>query len=214
VPSKRIPETVERIASRYLAERQPGERFQAYIKRIGKAAAKAMLEDLMVVPAHDQDPSFYVDWADAREYTIGDIGIGECAGEVVSAIDFQLAGCERLAFEAQLALEAGDYAKAGQLAYQAMLDGAVALLKQRLPVVDNQPDQIVERFRSELVDTQLFHDPFAGAKFAHYFFKAHEQRHHSPSAERAHQLVEESQLFIEASHACYARMRMAPAGAR
>jgi sulfite reductase (ferredoxin) len=211
VPSKRIPETVDRITSRYLAERQPDERFQAYIKRIGKAAAKNMLEDLMTVPTHDVDPSFYTDWADAREYTIGDIGVGECAGEVVNPIDFQLAACERLAFEAQLALEAGDANKAGQLAYQAMLDGAVALLKQRLPVFSGDPDTIVNEFQTQLVDTQLFHDPFAGAKFAQYFFRAHEERAQVVTAERAHQLVEESQLFIEASHACYARMQAAPA---
>jgi len=43
VPSKRIPETVERIATRYLAEKTPQETFQQYIKRIGKAAAKSML---------------------------------------------------------------------------------------------------------------------------------------------------------------------------
>ncbi|MBL8294359.1 MAG: nitrite/sulfite reductase, partial [Bryobacterales bacterium] len=211
VPSKRIPETVDRITSRYLAERQPDERFQAYIKRIGKAAAKNMLEDLMTVPTHDVDPSFYTDWADAREYSIGDIGVGECAGEVVNPIDFQLAACERLAFEAQLALEAGDANKAGQLAYQAMLDGAVALLKQRLPVFSGDPDTIVNQFQMQLVDTQLFHDPFAGAKFAQYFFRAHEERAQAVTAERAHQLVEESQLFIEASHACYARMQAAPA---
>jgi sulfite reductase (ferredoxin) len=216
VPSKRIPETAERIATRYLAEKQNGESFQAYIKRIGKAAAKSMLDDLMQVPAHDVDASFYTDWADAREYTIGDIGIGECAGEVVNPIDFQLAACEREAFEAQLALEAGDAIRAGALAYGSMLNAATALLKQRLPAFSDDPDTIVEQFRVQFVETQLFWDPFAGPKFAHYFFKAHEGRFETISAERAHQLVEESQLFIEATHACYARMRTAPvlAGAR
>lgn len=211
VPSKRIPETVERISSRYLSEKNNGESFQQYIKRIGKAAAKTMIDDLTQVPAHDVDPSFYTDWADAREYTIGDIGIGECAGEVVNPIDFQLADCERETFEAQLALEAGDAQRSAELAYGAMLHGATALLKQRIPVFSDDPDTILNLFRSELVDTQLFHDPFTGAKFAHYFFRAHEERGNSVTAERAHYLVEESQLFIEASHACYARMRTAPA---
>lgn len=216
VPSKRIPETVERIAGRYLAEKTADETFQQYIKRIGKAAAKKMLEDLMEVPAHDVDPSFYVDWSDAREYSIGDIGVGECAGEVVNPIDFELAACERLAFEAQLALEAGNPDRASELAYQAMLDAATALLKQRIPVFADDPDKIVSLFNKELVEPQLFHDPFTGAKFAHYFYQAHERRGQPVTAERAHYNVEESQLFIEASHACYARMRTAavPAGVR
>jgi sulfite reductase (ferredoxin) len=210
VPSKRIPETVDRITGRYLAERQDQESFQNYVKRIGKAACKGMLEDLMQVPPHDQDASLYTDWADAREYTIGDIGIGECAGEVVNPIDFALAACEREAFEAQLALEAGDVAKASRLAYEAMLRGAQALVKQKLPVLADDPDLVAMEFRIRLMDTQLFHDPFAGPKFAHYFLKAHERRGQTLSAERAHQLVEEAQLFIEASHACYARMRSQP----
>ncbi len=210
VPSKRIPETVDRITGRFLADKQAGESFQAYVKRIGKAACKTMLEDLMVVPEHDAAPDMYVDWADAREYTIGDIGVGECAGEVVNPIDFQLAACEREAFEAQLALEAGDAGKAAKLAYDSMLHGAVALLKQRVPVFNEEPDAVVGTFQTQLLDTQLFHDPFTGPKFAQYFLKAHERRQQAVSAERAHQLVEEAQLFIEASHACYARMRQQP----
>ncbi|MBM3739024.1 MAG: nitrite/sulfite reductase [Acidobacteria bacterium] len=210
VPSKRIPDTVERITGRYLAERQTGERFQAWIKRIGKAACKSMIDDLTAVPAHDTSPEFYVDWADAREYTIGDIGIGECAGEVVNPIDFQLAACERETFEAQLALEAGDAARARMLAYESMLHGASALLKQRMPMFSDDPDQVAGLFREQLVDTQLFHDPFAGPKFAHYFLKAHERRNEAVTDTRAHQLIEEAQLFIEASHACYARMRQQP----
>ena len=211
VPSKRIPETVDRITARYLNERQPGESFQSYIKRIGKAACKSMLEDLMAIPIHDEAPDLYKDWADAREYTIGDIGIGECAGEVVNPIDFQLTACEREAFEAQLAHEAGEFRRAASLAYQAMLHAATSLVKQRIPVFSEAPGDTVTLFREHFVDTQVFHDPFAGAKFAQYFFKAHERRDVDVSAERAHQLIEEAQLFIEASHAAYARMRQMPA---
>jgi sulfite reductase (ferredoxin) len=206
VPSKRIPETVDRLTSRYLAERVNGETFQQWIKRIGKAASKAMLDDLMSVPPHDSDPSMYVDWADAREYTIGDMGVGECAGEVVSPLEFALAASEREAFEAQLALEAGDRVKAARGAYEAMLHCAEALVRQVAPSIAEAPDVLVEKFREHFYDTQLFFDPFAGGKFAQYFFFAHEGRDTPRAAERAEQLVEEAQLFIEAAHACHARM--------
>ena len=45
VPSKRIPETVDRITSRYLEGRTEGESFQAFVRRIGRAECKKMLED-------------------------------------------------------------------------------------------------------------------------------------------------------------------------
>ncbi|MDX2151939.1 MAG: nitrite/sulfite reductase [Bryobacteraceae bacterium] len=209
VPSKRIPEAVSRITGRYRAERAAGESFQAYIRRIGKAECKKMLEDLMVLPPHDAEPSLYSDWHDPREYTIGDIGVGECAGEVVSPIEFQLTACEREAFEAQLALEQGDVVKAGRLAYESMSHGAAALLAWRRHGHNGTPGGIAEAFRIHFYETQLFHDPFAGGKFGHYFLRAHERAGEPRDAEQTHRLIEEAQLFIEACHSCYARLSQA-----
>jgi sulfite reductase (ferredoxin) len=206
IPSKRIPETVDRITSRYLAERNGDERFHDYAKRIGKAALKAMIDDLAYVPPHDTDSEFYVDWSDAREYTIGDIGIGECAGEVVTPVEFQLTACEREAFEAQLALEAGDIAKAAHTAYESMRNAALALLKWRLIPHDSTPEGIADAFKRAFYDTEQFFDTFVGGKFAQYYFAAHEQRNDPYDAEKAHRLIEEAQLFIEASHACYGKL--------
>lgn len=211
VPSKRIPATVTRITGRYVQERQDGESFQAYIRRIGKAECKLMIQDLSEIPPHATDASYYSDWHDPRVYTLGDMGTGECAGEVVSAIDFQLTACEREAFEAQLALEKKDVAQASKLASGAMLHGAAALLTWRKLGFDNTPDAIVERFREQFFDTQVFFDPFAGGKFAQYFFRAHERGDETRTEESAHRLIEEAQLFIEACHSCYARLSVQPA---
>ena len=210
VPSKRIPETVQRVTGRFLGERHDGESFQAFIKRIGKAECKKMIEDLSEIPAHAEDPSFYTDWGDAREYTTGDMGIGECAGAVVSPLEFQLTACEREAFEAQLALESGDAAKASKLAYAAMLRGASALLAWRSLGSAADADSIVAAFRTHFYDTELFFDPFAGGKFAQYFFLAHDRAGQAHTNESAHRLIEEAQLFIEACHSCYGKLSAAP----
>ena len=211
VPSKRIPDTVTRITGRYVREREDGESFQAYIRRIGKAECKVMIQDLAEIPSHAADPSFYSDWHDPRVYTLGDMGIGECAGAVVSAIDFQLTACEREAFEAQLALEQHNVAQASKLAFEAMLHGAAALLTWRKLGFDNTPDGVAASFREHFFDTQIFFDPFAGGKFANYYFYAHERRAEAHSEESVHRLIEETQLFIEACHSCYARLSAQPA---
>jgi sulfite reductase (ferredoxin) len=211
VPSKRIPEVVDRMTGRYLAERSQGETFHAFIKRIGKAECKKAIEDLTVVPPHDADPNFYQDWGDAREFTVGDLGVGECAGEVVSPIEFELTACEREAFEAQLQLEKGDVQKAAEMAYAAMHHAALALLKFRGAGFPEDTDSVAARFRTLFYDTQLFWDPFTGGKFAHYYFQAHERAGEVYTEEFAHQLIEEAQLFIEASHSCYAKMLAEPA---
>jgi sulfite reductase (ferredoxin) len=86
-----------------------------------------------------------------------------------------------------------------------MLRGATALLAWRQAMFVNSPDGVVEAFRKEFYATQLFFDPFAGGKFAQYFFRAHERAAEERTAESATRLIEEAQLFIEACHGCTIR---------
>ena len=206
VPSKNIPDLVERISERYVMSREKGESFQQFVKRIGKAEVRKLVEDLVRVPADRADRFYFSDWGDPREYSIDDIGVGECAGEVVSSIEFDLAAAEREVFEAQLLLERGEAQKAGQTAYASMVRAAKALIKTEHWDIRDDAEDIVLDFRKRFYDTEKFFDPFAGGKFAQYLFVAHEKAGLPYSTETAHHLVEEAQLFIEASHSCYNRM--------
>ncbi len=206
IPSKNIPEVVRRLADRYATNRSNGENFKDFIKRIGKAEVKNVLEDLARPPADQPDRSFFRDWGDPREYSLGDLGVGECAGEVVSAIDFDLAAAEREVFEAQQAWENGRLEQAGKTVYQAMLRAARALVKIEYPNISDDPDQIVCEFRTRYYDTQKFFDPFAGGKFAHYLFAAHQKSKEPYTFDSTRYLIDEAQLFIDAAHSCCNRM--------
>ena len=209
VPSKNIPAVVTRLTAAYVEGRQPEESFRTYVQRIGKAEVKRMLEDLTRPPAVPGDRDFFRDWNDPREYSLGDMGIGECAGEVISPVEFGLAAAERQAFEAQLALEQGNADTAWETAYSAMIGAARALVMLDLADTGQAPEApgaIVGEFRLRLYDTQKFHDPYAGGKFAQYLFAAQNRAGAPHTADDARQLIEEAQLFIEASHSCYNRM--------
>jgi sulfite reductase (ferredoxin) len=215
IPSRRVPAFTRRITEMYARDRQNGEKFADYVTRIGKKTIRAMVEETQVIPSYEQDPSYYSDWGDPREYTIDDMGVGECAGEVVPFVQMGLAASEREIFEAQVRLDEGDTAGAGRAAYGAMLEAARALAREKNANLGSDPDEIVREFRTHLHDTKLFHDPYAGGKFAQYFFRAHEERGQSASQEAAHQLIEEAQLFVDAAHQCYTRYGAAlaaPAG--
>ena len=201
IPSKRIPDVVDRITERYVRERQHAESFQSFIKRIGKRELARMLEDLTLVPSFEADPSFYSDWGDPRVYTIGDMGTGECAGEVISVSQFEMAAAERLVFEGQMSLDEGDFTGADAHAYDAMLQAARSLVKEEFMDVPNEPDRVVSEFRTRFYDTNLLGDRYAGSKFAQYLFKRHEAPPREHTQDQAHRIVEEAQLFIEAAHA-------------
>src|SRR5215208_1654564 len=50
IPSRRIPDVVDRMTDRFVRERTAGETFQQFCARIGKKALKEMVDDLAKVP--------------------------------------------------------------------------------------------------------------------------------------------------------------------
>jgi len=216
IPSKRIPEALDRITEFYLRNRHADETFVRFAKRIGKGPIREILDPLTEnVPDHDAEPEFYSDWSDPRQYSIGDIGKGECAGEVVTQYQFEMTGADRMVFNAQILLDAGDAQQAGQEAYRAMIRAAKALVQLQYDDVSNDPDEVIEEFTERYYDTKLFFDPFAGSKFADYLLAVHENHDQQFTPDSAHHTIEEAGLFIEAVHSCYNRLRSdAPAEAK
>ncbi|MDA1272962.1 MAG: nitrite/sulfite reductase [Verrucomicrobia bacterium] len=206
IPSKRVPEFVDRITDRFVREKQPGETFQDFTIRIGKQELRGMLDDLMKVPSYEQDKSYFSDWGDPREFTVGDMGAGECAGEIVSLAQVELAAAEREVFEAQLEMDKSDFPIADERAFHSMLQAAKALIKMQFLDVREEPAEIVREFKTRFVETQLFHDRFAGGKFASYLFQRFEDPPAAFTKDSVRQLIEEAQLFIEAAYACHTRM--------
>ena len=208
IPSKRIPEALDRILDFYLRKRQADERFVQFVTRVGKGPIREILDSLTQdLPESEADPEFYADWGDPRQYSIGDIGKGECAGEVITQYEFAMVGAERMVFGAQILLDGGNAEQAGKDAYAAMLRAAKAIVQIQYDDVTGDPDEIIEEFKDRYFDTELFLDPYAGPKFANYLFAAHDNASATHSSESAHYLIEEAQLFIEAVHTCYNRIR-------
>ncbi len=205
IPSKNVPKAVKQLTDFYLRDKQPQETFKGFVDRVGKKPIRKIVDELNAVPSYEQDPSFYSDWGDPREYTVGDQGVGECAGEVVPLVEMGLAASEREVFEAQILLDEGKPVDAAARAFSAMLVAARALTRQKNENLSDSPDEVVSEFKRLFVDTKLFWDTYAHGKFAQYFFKAFEEPAKNPSKETAHQLVEEAQLFVDAAYQCYTK---------
>src|SRR5215469_9349059 len=83
---------------------------------------------------------------------------------------------------------------------------ANALVKIEASGIADDPALIVREFRARFYDTQKFFDPFAGGKFAHYLFSAHEKSDEPYTRDSTRLLIDEAQLFIDAAHSCYNRI--------
>jgi sulfite reductase (ferredoxin) len=204
IPAKRVPDFVDSITNRFVEEKETEEKFQGFIKRLGKKELRSMLEEFKKVPSHDEDPSFYTDWGDSREYSIGDMGIGECAGEIVSLVEAELSAAEREGFEAQIKLEEDDLQAAYDHSFSAMNQAAKALVKMQF--LDVKTEDVLTEFKTRYCDTEVFYDKYAGSKFANYLLRraANPPQTHDQGSVRS--AIEESQLFIEAAHACQVRI--------
>ena len=206
VPSKSVPEVLETITSRYVADRHEDETFQNWVNRLGKREIKAMLDPFMNLPTLEEQPQFFSDWGDSRIYTIADIGVGECAGEVVSVFSMEISKAESEHFEALVALDEGNYEAADRYAYSAMILAARALVRTKFPDVGDDPNVIVNEFKTRFYDTELFFDPFVKGKFARFLLDRYANQSATVTPDSAHQLVEEAQLFIENTHTAEARV--------
>jgi len=88
-----------------------------------------------------------------------------------------------------------------------MLQAAHGLVKELWYDAPDNPEAIAKEFRTRLFEPKLFWDRFAGGKFAQDFLHRHENPPSRYDADEVHRLIQEAQLFIEASHACADKLR-------
>src|SRR5690606_32325068 len=117
---------------------------------------KELVSKVCPVASFEEAPDLYRDWGDVRVFTTGDIGVGECAGEVISPSQFAFAESERLIFEAQLALDEGVIDRAATHALSAMVQAARAACLPLEPTLSNTPEAVGSTFDRLLVATGAF----------------------------------------------------------
>ena len=146
---------------------------------------------------------------------MGDLGVGECAGEIVPFVEFGLQESEQELYEAQDLFDKGESAAAAVKAFASMVTASKALVRHVGGQVRDEADAVVPAFREKLHDTGLFHNKFAKGKFANYLLKLHESKaYEGADPEIAHRTLDEARLFLEASHECYERLAAQQAAAK
>jgi sulfite reductase beta subunit-like hemoprotein len=79
LPAKRVPEAVERWVRFYESERTDGERFHAFVERVGTPAFEAQVKDLtMPIEFNLENMNYFVDWSRTAPFEV-QRGEGECA---------------------------------------------------------------------------------------------------------------------------------------
>lgn len=127
------------------------------------------------------------------------MGVGECAGEVISPLEFGLAASEQEIFEAQLALEAERLDDASSKARAAMIEAARGLIRHAAPLIRVGDDaSVISAFRRHVQDS----DRFTGLtnRFAFQLLRSTDSETSRSDRNAVHQRIGEAQAFLEAAY--------------
>ena len=128
VPAKNVPEAIQHLLNIYRRDKEEGESLQSFITKMGKAKLKEELIPYTFLPNFEEDPKYYFDWEADEEFSVEDLGPGECAGGALEMIDNRILEADQELYQAKLLAEKHQHGVAVNKAYRAVVAGAKALL--------------------------------------------------------------------------------------
>lgn len=147
--SKRAPDALRGLLNDFAAHAQPGEGFNSYYDRQGKAYFNELLK-----PFGDKaniTPDTFVDW-DADEHYSKAVGTGECAGVMIDLVQTLFVEADEKLENAVDALEKNKLADAAYHIYSSLIHASKALLVS-IGARTNTHKGIIDSFDTEFVDT-------------------------------------------------------------
>jgi sulfite reductase (ferredoxin) len=128
LPAKAVPAALSHLVDVYRRDRQANEGLPAFIARVGKSKLKDELIPYTIVPAYQDDPTFYYDWEGEEEFILEDLGPGECAGGALEMIENGILEAEQELYQAKMLVDNHQYSVSVNKSYRAVLAAAKALL--------------------------------------------------------------------------------------
>ena len=128
VPAKNVPDAIRHLLEVYRRDKQGEESLQSFITRMGKSKLKEELIPYTFLPAFNENSTYYFDWEADEEFSVEDLGPGECAGGALEMIDNRILEAEQELYQAKILAEKHQHGVAVNKAYRAVVAGAKALL--------------------------------------------------------------------------------------
>lgn len=153
VPTRNAPEVVTRLLEMYENDKENGEHFDFYVKRLGSKVIKGILKEYNDIPSYEDNPDFYKDWGHEENKFELQQGIkGECAGVTVEEKTPTFVDSEKRFEQAQAFFIHGEYEDCINELYLACSDSAHVPLYVKL-VDPFTPEQTIWEFENILVRT-------------------------------------------------------------
>ncbi len=159
LPAKNIPAATMEIIRLYRENHLEGEGFNPFIERYSREALCAKLEKFTQIPSPQEAPDDYRDWKEDRDFSLDDLGPGECAGTVIDMIEHYLRTGNQSLEKAAVSLNRGRYEETISLIKSGVMVTCRALL---IPFgVDSpQEEEILKEFQHKVVEQGIVTERF------------------------------------------------------
>lgn len=128
LPATNVPKAITHLISVFRTHKTPGEHFKAFLTRWGKGRLKEALIPFTLLPKFEVDSTVYYDWEAEEEFTVEDLGPGECAGGVLEMIGNRILEADQELYQAKLLVGKQQFSVSVNKSYRAVVAGAKALL--------------------------------------------------------------------------------------
>lgn len=200
IPAKNIPSAVIEIIKAYREHRQGSEDFNQFIERFGREALSVRLEKFIPLPTPQEAPEYYQDYNNDQDFSLDDLGPGECAGTVIDMIEHHLRMGSQSIEKASASLLHQQPVEAIDQIKQAIMVCCRALL---IPFGVDLPheDQILKEFQHKLVEQGIVTERFENftedlGKWASF----------DPRPESVRPLLDLADAFVRECHEAYDRL--------
>ncbi len=187
LPSKRIPDAFRALMYDFEENTLDGEMFNDYFQRQGNKYVYNLLKPYASTSDITQD--FYTDWGNEVKY-VTEVGVGECAGVMLDLVQVLLNESYEKLENAQLSLQANDFADSVYHSYSTFINGAKALLLTK-DVQCNTQHGIINDFDKNFIETG---DINLGVSFKDLVMKINQNE---PEKTFANEYAQQAKNFLE-----------------
>ncbi len=159
IPAKNVPAAVMELIKLFRTHRRENEAFNPFVERYGRDAMTDALAPLAALETPQDAPEAYHDWDDDKDFTLDDLGPGECAGTMIDLIENHLHNADSSLERATMAARQEAYGDAIEAMQEAILRCCRALL---IPFGIDSPNDldILKLFQHSVVEQGLVTERF------------------------------------------------------
>ena len=195
LPPKNVPKAIAHLVGLFRQERENEESFPQYLDRAGKAKLKQALIPYSIIGNFDDTPEHFYDWEAESEFSLVDLGPGECAGGAVEMITDGILEADQELYQAETLIQSQQYGMTVNKAYRAVLAGAKALL-----VTEGiEPATDLQTF--EECDARLIQTGVLPATFSEHLAIIRNLGDKNPTEAFAEEKIRVAKVFVEACRA-------------